>query len=98
VSVLRGTGRGRFVALGSFPGGGEPRRVAIHDFDRDGRQDVAYVNFFGGSVTVRQGNGHGSLGAPVSSPVPGSPWGLAVADFDEDGALDLATADAVASA
>ncbi len=54
VTVLLGSGTGGFTAApGSpFPVGQDPESVAVGDFNRDGRPDLAVAGFFDGSLTV----------------------------------------------
>jgi hypothetical protein len=69
-------------------------RVAVADFNRDGKPDlaVAYV----GGVTILLGSGNGtfrggtSYGWHPEAPVLGGLRSLAVADFNGDGNLDIA--------
>jgi hypothetical protein len=84
VSILRGDGRGAFLAPhhASTPGGA-PVDVVVADFDRDGNRDVAVPG------AILRGDGAGSLRAAVA--ISGSPReALVVADFDGDGRSDLA--------
>ncbi|MEP6611424.1 MAG: VCBS repeat-containing protein, partial [Mucilaginibacter sp.] len=97
VTILTGMGKGIFSeAKGStFLAGYTPNDIAIADFNKDGRPDLAFANHDRKYLTVLKGDGQGKF-----SPVPGSPFavavrphthGVAVADFNNDGNLDLLT-------
>jgi FG-GAP-like repeat len=97
VTILLGDGKGAFApAPGSpFPAGHSPNDVALGDFNRDGRLDVAFANHEKKYLTVLLGDGRGGL-----VPAPRSPFavevrphthGVATGDFDGDGNLDMVT-------
>jgi uncharacterized protein (TIGR03437 family) len=109
VSVLLGDGNGGFTqAVGSpFAVGLEPVSVAAADFNKDGNQDLAVVNYRDGTVTILLGNGNIATARPgtlqftalTGSPFPvGSlPHFVALGDFNLDGRPDLAVANAGAN-
>lgn len=81
VAVLEGDGSGGFTsAPGSpFPANGNPRPLAVGDFNGDGAPDIAVVNAFMGRVTVLQDTASGCPRQPESpgsdapiTPTPGS--------------------------
>ena len=97
VTILTGTGKGNFSETNgsTFPAGYTPNDIAIADFNKDGKPDLAFANHDRKYLTVLKGDGQGKF-----SPVPGSPFavavrphthGIAVADFNNDGNLDLLT-------
>gem|GEM_PF-1571572 len=94
LQVFLGTGGGKFAApiqIDLVPSDlGYP--VAIGDFNRDGKLDIAAVNARSGDVYVFLGNGNGTFSDPVITPMVqlgGSILSLTAADFDSDGNLDL---------
>lgn len=75
--------------------GSAPYWVAVDDFDKDTKADVAVSLYFTGQVGIMLGQGNGTLGAQnnyglnVATPRPGA---LAVAHINNDGYPDLITA------
>ena len=63
--------------------------IAVGDFDRDGKLDIAHANNVAGDVSVLIGDGAGNFAASVNYPLSGSPGLIATGDFDGDGNLDL---------
>lgn len=91
--VLRNLGGTDFTPLAPHATGLYPGAMAIGDFDRDGRPDVAVVNPEENSIQVFRGTGGGDFAAPASFIVGSWPGDLIVADLDGDGWPDIATAD-----
>jgi uncharacterized protein (TIGR03437 family) len=84
-----------FVSANSvgLNGSQSPAWVAVGDFNRDGKADIATVNSGTNDVSVLLGNGDGTFRAAVSYPLALSlaayeSW-LQVADFNGDGIPDL---------
>jgi hypothetical protein len=99
VNVLLGDGAGHFTpAAGSPIGVGvDPSNLIAGDFNRDGKPDLALLNFkpdFTPFITVLLGDGRGGFTA-VTTTVPPGPAGIAFlpGDFTGDGTLDLALLD-----
>jgi hypothetical protein len=90
VSVLLNQGQGTFgtatVTPGVAPGAAN---MAIGDFNRDGKLDVALAN--GTNVTLLLGNGDGTFqaGRIITTPARANAT-LIAGDFNKDGLLDLA--------
>jgi len=98
VTVLLGKGDGSFqpkVNYSGCPTGtGNPVKVLLADFNRDGSTDIA-VGCSGGNpggVVILLGNGDGTFQTPVAYP-SGDVTGLAMGDFNGDGILDIAVTD-----
>src|SRR5213078_1140041 len=80
--------------------GVSPSSVAVGDFNRDGRRDLAVANRDSDSVSVLLGNGDGMFQRAVNYPVGSCrgpdqhsfPWSVAVDDFNGDGLQDLVVA------
>lgn len=98
VAVLLGRGDGSFRDSNQFdPGGQLPTSVAIGDFDRDGKQDLAVTNLNSATVSILLGDGTGlSFRQSSRSPVRVGvrPAWVAAGRFNTDSALDLAVANA----
>lgn len=97
VSVLLGDGRRGFTsAPGSpFPAGQSPNDVAVGDFNRDGRPDLAFANHETQHLTLLLGDGSGGFvpapNSPIGVAVKPHPHGIATGDFNGDGCPDLVT-------
>ena len=94
VTVLLGNGSGGFVnAPGSpFLAGRTPEALALGDFNKDGKPDLAAVNRASNNVTVLLGDGAGGFtGAPGTPTSAGAlPVSAVAGDFNADGNPDIA--------
>ena len=91
VSVLLSDGDGSFKESIATLAGSCPSALAIADFNRDGKEDLAVLDS-AGSVGVLFGLGNGHFDPAVSYAVGMQPDSLVMADFNGDGTPDLATA------
>jgi len=90
---LLGIGNGTFRSALNFAAGTTPAYLALGDFNRDGKTDVAVVNdTSAGTMSLLIGDGNGSLQTPISFGVGPNPSFIVAADFNLDGNLDLAVA------
>jgi FG-GAP-like repeat/Calx-beta domain len=94
VYILLGTGTGSFGSPTKFTAGTRPGMVAIADFNRDNKSDLAVSNVgFGfNKISILLGNGAGGFSAPSNFTVGSTPGGLVVRDFNKDNFLDIAVA------
>ena len=98
VHVLLGTGSGAFGSPSAFSAGFDPSFVAVEDFDRDGKADIAVVTPWDGVLILLRGLGGGSFLASDEIRVGQDPRQLAVGDYDGDGDRDIAVASFAESA
>ena len=73
VSYLPGNGDGTFQAEIEYSVGAAPFDVAVHDFNRDGKLDLAVTNANSNSVSILLGNGDGTFGTPTELPASFGP-------------------------
>jgi predicted dienelactone hydrolase len=99
VSVLLGKGDGTFQPAVNYGAGSNPYSVAVGDFNRDGKLDLAVadsaINGGTSGVSVLLGNGDGTFQAAQTYDTGTGAFAVSVAvgDFNGDGKLDLAVAD-----
>lgn len=75
----------------SVPVNSSPYSIAVGDFNRDGKKDLAVVAFSSGKVAVLLGNGDGTFQKAIYYDAVAS--SVAAADFRNNGILDLAFTD-----
>ena len=80
-----------FLAAATFATGSLPQAIAVADFNKDGKMDVATANL--ASINILPGNGDGTLGPAVSYGAGGSYTAIGTGDFNGDGNLDVVAAD-----
>ena len=98
--VLLGNGNGTFQSVKTLTGfGNGPYWLAVGDFNKDGKPDLAIANQGTpgdptdvGGVLVFLGLGNGSFQSPTNYPAGISPNFVTAADVNGDGAADLLVA------
>jgi len=101
MSVFLGGGDGGFPAHTNYSGASSEYHyaVAVGDFNNDGLPDLATVNYYANSVSVRTNNGDGTFGAETNFSTKAlQPSALAVSDFNGDGNMDILTANTAINA
>src|SRR5271167_564239 len=94
-AVPRSAGQVSFANPVSYKVGTSPHAVAVGDFNRDGKMDLAVVNQGNaaigddGGVSILLGNGDGTFRPAENIEACKNPAVIAVADFNHDGRLDL---------
>ncbi|CAF3251064.1 unnamed protein product [Rotaria sp. Silwood2] len=94
VGIFLGHGNGTFLPQITFPTGNSsgPGSIAINDFNKDGRQDIAVANYEGRNVGIFLGYGNGNFSSQSIYPtgIGYYPYWLAVGDFNNDSVQDIA--------
>lgn len=91
-TLLRGRGDGTFTGIPCAPDGvASPRALAVDDFDRDGRSDIAVAG--DGELALLVASGGGRFAARPVRGVGKEPRALVAGDFDNDAQPDLAVTD-----
>ena len=97
VTILLGDGIGGFGPPSTLPipGGPSPIQVAVGDFSRDGKPDLAVASSFSryaNNVTILLGNGRGAFTPSPDSPITmgNDPSSVVIGDFNLDGKPDFA--------
>jgi hypothetical protein len=85
---------GTFGAAVSYDVAVTPSHIALGDFERNGRGDLAVSSTAGDAITILSGNGTGSTGDGTFAPLPDLParingGALVLGDFLEDNRLDV---------
>lgn len=90
--ILLGNGDGTFEAPVSYPLKTNGSSVAVADFNRDGRLDLAVLDNVG-LISIFLGNGDATFRDRVDYPAGSLPFGyIGLGDFSGNGNLDLAIA------
>ncbi|MDP2326267.1 MAG: VCBS repeat-containing protein, partial [Gammaproteobacteria bacterium] len=79
-----------FGTATTFPVASWPWGLAVGDFNRDGKLDIATPNYGVDSVSILIGDGTGGFSAATSFPAGPHPNAIALGDFNNDEILDLA--------
>jgi len=101
VDILISNGDGTFATpLASIPVGRAPSAIVTADFNNDGKEDFAVLNFSDNTISVFLGGAPDAKGNPTFTQATGSPFALpagvsgpsamVVGDFNADGKPDLA--------
>ena len=98
ISVLLGNGAGGFGAPTVFrngPGIFGTDSIAVADFNKDNKLDVAIANSGTQNISVLLGNGSGGFGTPnlIQIGQNSFPSVIIIADFNSDGRPDIAATD-----
>lgn len=92
VGVLLGDGLGAFHVLREpeIFGDGEPVRLLLRDFNKDGNLDIAVNAPDDNSILFYAGDGKGGFPSPANETEDViSPYGMDAGDFNKDGILDM---------
>jgi hypothetical protein len=92
VSVLLGDGHGAFSTHVEYDAGVGPLYVAVGDFNKDGKADLAVPNMKSYTVSVLAGNGDGTFQTHVDYATGIYPFCVVVRDLNGDRAPDLVVA------
>jgi hypothetical protein len=94
INVLKNNGNGTFAAAVSFSVGGRyTNSVALGDFYKDGKLDIAVTSASGSVVSILKNNGAGAFAAAVTYTGIAGADSVAVGDLNSDGYPDLVAAD-----
>ncbi|MBA3914120.1 MAG: VCBS repeat-containing protein [Acidobacteriales bacterium] len=91
VTIYLGHGDGTFQKGLSYLIGSSPNGIAVGDFRKTGKLDLAIADSLGPGISVLLGNGDGTFQQPVSYPTI-LPNSVTTADVNRDGKLDLVAA------
>ena len=97
VRVRFGGGAGLFGGPSQVAVGASVARLAVGDFNADGRDDLAVTNPAQGTVSILFAAANGTFSAPTTFAVGSAPTAIRVSDFNGDGKADLAVANSQSS-
>lgn len=84
---------GTLGTAATFTVGGQPYTIAVGDFNRDSRLDLATADYGTSTVSVLLALADNAFAPAVALPTGAGTSGIVARDFTGDGVLDLATAD-----
>ena len=84
------TATGTFRSGGTVEVGNEPFALVAHDFNHDGKTDLAVANLASNTMSVLVGNGDGTFQPAVSYPAGNGPVSVRAGAFNRPGNTDLA--------
>jgi len=90
VYIFLGNGDGTFRSGGTVPVGNEPFALVAHDFNHDGKTDLAVANLASNNLSVLLGNGNGTFAPAVNYPAGIGPLSIRAGAFHHGGHVDLA--------
>nr|MDQ2659326.1 VCBS repeat-containing protein [Verrucomicrobiota bacterium] len=88
VVILKGNGTGAFSFFSSTSGVLAPYWMAVGDFNRDGKPDLAVANYNSSNVSILLGDGTGRFTSTTNFSAGSFPTSVAVGDFNRDGKQD----------
>ncbi|HEY0099416.1 MAG TPA: Calx-beta domain-containing protein, partial [Pyrinomonadaceae bacterium] len=100
LTILFGNGSGYFNTRRDHALPGNPLTVIAHDFNRDGKADVAFTatsNFNNYYVSARLGDGTGNFGGANDFSVGDYPQAISTGDFNGDNVVDLAVVNSLSA-
>lgn len=92
VVIYAGNGTGAFTHVADYALGGQPRNIAVGDFDENGCKDLAVSNTSTpGPLKILYGNCNGTFNLSTLSPANNwtTIYSVAVADINRDGHQDI---------
>ncbi len=91
VSYFANQGDGTFAAVAIIESSHQPQDVAVADFNRDGRADIAVPNRGTGTGAIHPQGVAAAFENPPTYPTFNAPDSVVTADFDGDGDIDVAS-------
>jgi len=82
----------RMIGAAPLGTGAAPTQLAVADFDRDGRDDIAVTNMNSGTVSLARVTAERRAVVTGTVPIGSRPKGIAAGDLNGDGRTDLAIA------